>query len=59
MFGIALYKFAQEMQIDALTEALVENFMPIKSVEVFVLFDLFHASGNQVGLDNCKLVRNC
>jgi len=58
-FGVQLYKFAQEMQIDNLTDELVEFFKETKSSEIFALFDLYHSTGNQVGLENCKGVRKC
>ena len=56
-FGVNLYKFAQEMQIDTLKEELIEFFKKTKSSEIFALFDLYFTIGNQVGLDSCKLVR--
>jgi hypothetical protein len=55
-FGVKIYKFAQEMQIDALTNELVEFFKQTKPSEIFALFDLYHSTGNQAGLDNCKSV---
>jgi hypothetical protein len=58
-FGVKLYKFAQEMQIDTLKDELVEFFKETKSSEIFALFDFCFMSGNQTGLDNCKLVRKC
>jgi hypothetical protein len=56
-FGVLLYKFSQEMQIDTLTDALVEFFKETRSFEMFSVFDLYHSTGNKVGLENCKLVR--
>jgi hypothetical protein len=56
-YGINLYKFAQEMQIETLTDELVEFFKQTKSSEIFALFDLYQMTGNQVGLRNCKEVR--
>jgi hypothetical protein len=58
-FGVKLYKFAQEMQIDTLTGHLVEFFKETKSSEIFALFDFYLMTGNQEGLENCKLVRKC
>jgi len=56
-FGAKLYKFAHEMQIDTLKDELLEFFKQTnKSSEIFTLFDLYHSTGNQAGLDNCKLV---
>jgi hypothetical protein len=56
-FGANLYKLAQEMQIENLKDELVEFFKQTKSSEIFALFDLYHYTGNKVGLDHCKLVR--
>jgi hypothetical protein len=56
-FGVQLYKFAHEMQIDTLTDELVEFFKQTTSSEIFALFDLYHSTGNQVGIENCKEVR--
>jgi hypothetical protein len=56
-FGVKLYTFAQEMQIETIKEELIEFFKKTKSSEIFALFDLYFTIGNQVGLDNCKLVR--
>ena len=56
-FGVNLYKFAQEMQIETLMDELDEFFKKTNSSEIFALFDLYLTIGNQVGLDNCKLVR--
>jgi hypothetical protein len=56
-FGVNLYKFSQEIQIDTLTDALVEFFKETKSSEMFSVFNLYHSTGNKVGLENCKLVR--
>ena len=58
-FGVKLYKFAHEMQIDTLSDELVEFFKLTKSSEIFALFDLHVMSGNKEGLENCKLVRKC
>jgi hypothetical protein len=55
-FGIKLYKFAHEMQIDALKDELVEFFKKAKASETFAIFDLYHMTDNQVGLDSCKPV---
>ena len=57
-FVIQLYKFAQEMQIDNLKDELVEFFKQTKSSEIFSVFDLYQMTSNQVGLENCKLVKN-
>jgi hypothetical protein len=56
-FAAKIYKFAQEMQIETLIDELDEFFKQAKSTEIFALFDLYHSTGNQVGLDKCKLVR--
>lgn len=59
-FGIKLYKFAQEMQIDALTEELVgflDEQTNWKPSEIFALFEHYQMTGDQLRLDNCKLVR--
>jgi hypothetical protein len=56
-FGIKLYKFAREMQIETLMDELVEFFKETKSSEMFSVLDFYHSSGNQVGLKNCKWVR--
>jgi hypothetical protein len=55
-FGVKIYKLAQEMQIDTLSDELDEFFKQTKSSEIFALFDLYHSTGNQAGLDNCKSV---
>ena len=55
--GVKLYKFAQEMQIETLSDELVDFFKETKSSEIYALFDLYHSTGDQVGLDKCKLVR--
>jgi len=57
-FGVNLYKLAREMQIDKLKDELFEFFKETKSSEIFALFDLYKMTGNKVGLDHCKLVRN-
>jgi hypothetical protein len=56
-FAAKMYKFSLEMQIDTLTDELVEFFKQAKSSEIFALFDLYHVTGNQVALKKCKLVR--
>jgi hypothetical protein len=56
-FGVKLYKFADEMQIDTLTDELFKFLNHTKSSEIFALFDLYHSTDNQVGLDHCKDVR--
>jgi hypothetical protein len=56
-FGIKLYEFAHEMQIDTLKEQLVEFFKQTKPSNIFALLDLYKKTGNKVGLENCKKVR--
>jgi hypothetical protein len=57
-FAIKLNEFAHEMQINSLTRALQEFFKTAVITEIFALFDYFRATGNQAGLDNCKMVSN-
>jgi hypothetical protein len=56
-FGSKLYKFAQEMQIDDLTEEVVTFLKKAKISEYFALFDLYSRTGHKRGLNYCKLVR--
>jgi hypothetical protein len=56
-FAVQVYKFAHEMQIDALTKQITEFFKQPSALKVFAIFDLFCASDNQPGLDRCKKVR--
>jgi hypothetical protein len=54
-FGTQVYKFADEMQISALTKELVNFFKEVnKASEVFAIFDLYVNSNNQPGCDSCK-----
>lgn len=59
--AIQVYKFAQEMQITSLVEAgffvdyLEKN---MKASEVFAIFDMYIMSGNQLGMNSCKAVRD-
>lgn len=54
-FGAQVYKFANEVQISALTKELVSFFKETnKASEVFAIFDLYLQSGNQLGCDSCK-----
>jgi len=55
-FAIKLYEFSQEMQISSLTQAIEEYFKTAQTTEMFTLFEYFRATGNQAGLDNCKMV---
>jgi hypothetical protein len=57
-FAIKLNEFALEMQINSLTQALEEFFKTAEITEIFAFFDYFCATGNQAGLDNCKMVSN-
>ena len=55
-FATQVYKFADEMQISALTKELVNFFKDeiTKASEVFAIFDLYVISDNQLGSDSCK-----
>jgi hypothetical protein len=54
-FGVQVYKFADQMQIGALTRELVNFFNESnKASEVFAIFDLYATSGNKLGCDSCK-----
>jgi len=44
------------MQIDALTTRLSDSFKQPKALDVFAIFDLFCATNNQQGLEQCKKV---
>jgi hypothetical protein len=55
-FGIEVYKFADEMQISALTKELANFFVDEvnNASEVFAIFDHYVSSDNQLGCDSCK-----
>jgi hypothetical protein len=54
-FGTQVYKFANEMQIVALTKELVSFLTQSnKASEVFAIFDLYVTLANQLGCDSCK-----
>jgi hypothetical protein len=58
-FAVQVYKFAHEMQIEALSKQLTEFFKQPSALDVFAIFDLFCTSDNQLGLERCKKVCVC
>jgi aspartate/methionine/tyrosine aminotransferase len=57
-FTVKLYEFSQEMQINALKQALEEFFQKAEASELIALFDIFVTTGNQEGLLISKAVIN-
>jgi hypothetical protein len=55
-FAVQVFKFAHEMQIDALAKKLSDSFETPSALDVFATFDLFCTTKNQPGLDRCKKV---
>jgi hypothetical protein len=55
-FATQVYKFAVKMQISSLTKELVNYFEDeiTNASEVFVIFDLYVKTNNQLGRDSCK-----
>jgi hypothetical protein len=56
-FGIKIYKFAHEMQIDSLTEALDDFLKQPTASDVIAIFNIFQLSKNLPGLKSCKEVK--
>jgi hypothetical protein len=56
-FGTEVYKFANEMQISALTKKLIVFLKETnRPADVFTIFDLYAMFEDQLGCDSCKLV---
>lgn len=55
-FGVQVYKFANEMQIDSLTNELTNLFKQPSPLDVFAIFDLYCIFDNQPGLEICRKV---
>jgi hypothetical protein len=52
-----VYKFANRMQIESLTQDLVNFFNRIKAPEMFAVFDLYlKHDGNEMSMNSCKQV---
>lgn len=55
-FGIQLYKFAHEMQIELLLQALDNFFKEPNAEDVFLIFNLYQLLDDDFGLKRCKKV---
>jgi len=59
LFGIQIYKFAHNTQINSLmNKGLIQFFGDkIKTSNCFAIFKVFHFYGDKLGLELCKEVR--